>query len=230
MNTSISRRFSLWGSTVGKKIIMAVSGVILIAFVVGHMIGNLKVYMGAEEFNHYAEGLRTFGAPFLAREQTLWLVRLGLLGAVLLHIVAATQLTLKSRRARAVGYRKYENDMAFSYASRTMVWGGVIILAFVVYHLLHLTFGTAHPDFVHGDAYHNFVAGFQSWPVSIAYVAAMIPLGFHLYHGFWSMLQTLGSSNPRWDRYRRPFSAGLALLVVLVNISFPVAVLAGIVS
>jgi succinate dehydrogenase / fumarate reductase cytochrome b subunit len=223
------RLFSLWGTTVGKKIAMAVTGVILIGFVVGHMIGNLKVFMGPEAFNHYAEGLRTFGDPFFARGQLLWLIRVVLLAAVLVHIGAAVLLVRHSRRARPVGYTKYDGGMVFSYASRTMTWGGVIILAFVVYHLLHLTLGTVHPEFVHGDAYHNFVRGFQSVPVSAAYILAMIPLGFHLYHGFWSMFQTFGVG-PRVDRWRRGAAATLAIGVVLGNISFPVAVLAGIVS
>lgn len=224
------RVFSIWGSTVGKKIMMAATGLILIGFVVGHMIGNLKVYQGAEAFNHYSEGLRIFGAPFFGEGQALWLVRLVLLAAVIIHIVAAYQLVRHSRKARAVGYARYDNDMVFSYASRTMVWGGLIILGFVIYHVLHLTFGAVHPDFIHGNPYHNFVTGFQSWPVSIVYIATMIPLGFHLYHGFWSMLQTLGATNPKVNQVRRPIAAGLALIVVLGNISFPVAVLAGIIS
>jgi succinate dehydrogenase / fumarate reductase, cytochrome b subunit len=226
----MARAFSLWSTTVGKKIAMAASGVILIGFVVGHMVGNLKVYQGREIFNHYAEGLRMFGLPFFSTGQLLWLVRVVLLAAVLIHIIAAFQLTRRARQARAIGYRRYDNDLVFSYASRTMVWGGVIILLFVIYHLLHLTFGTAHPDFIHGDAYHNFVVGFSSAPVSVAYIAAMIPLGFHMYHGFWSMLQTLGANNPKYNRYRRPVAAFLAAIVVIGNISFPVAVLTGIVS
>lgn len=226
----MARMSSLWRATVGKKIAMAVTGVILIGFVVVHMLGNLKVYQGAEAFNHYAEGLRTLGEPFFGYAQLLWILRIILLVSVIIHIVAAVQLVVHSRRARAVGYRKYEGDMVFSYASRTMKWGGVIILAFVVYHLMHLTFGNAHPDFIPGDAYHNFVIGFQSWPVSIAYILAMIPLGFHMYHGFWSMLQTFGATNPKVNQIRRPIAAVLALAVVLGNISFPVAVLAGIVS
>lgn len=224
------RVFSLWGSTVGKKIMMAVTGVILIGFVVVHMIGNLKVYQGAEAFNHYAEGLRTLGEPFFGYGQLLWILRIILLVAVIIHIVAAVQLVLRSRRAREVGYRKYEGDIVFSYASRTMTWGGLIILGFVVYHLMHLTFGNAHPNFVHGNAYHNFVTGFQSWPVSIVYILTMIPLGFHLYHGFWSMLQTFGATNPKMNHIRRPIAAALAGAVVLGNISFPVAVLAGLVG
>jgi succinate dehydrogenase / fumarate reductase, cytochrome b subunit len=224
------RLFSLWDTTVGKKIAMAVSGVILIGFVVGHMIGNIKAYQGPDAFNAYAEGLRTFGYPIVGRGQILWLVRIVLLVAVVTHIVAAYQLVTRSRRARAVGYKRYENDMVFSYASRTMVWGGIIILAFVVFHLMHLTFGNAHPQFIHGNAYHNFVIGFQSVPVSLAYIAAMIPLGFHLYHGFWSMLQTLGATNPKWNHVRRPIAATLAVIVIVGNISFPIAVLAGVIQ
>lgn len=222
------RIVSLWSSTVGKKIIMAVTGVILLGFVVAHMAGNLKVFFGPEEFNHYAEGLRTFGDPFFARGQLLWIARIILLVSVILHITAATQLTLRSKAARPVGYTKYDGDLVFSYASRTMVWGGIIILLFVIFHLMHLTFGNVHPDFVHGDAYHNFVRGFQSVPVSIAYIAAMIPLGLHLYHGFWSMLQTLGANNRRYNHLRRPIAAAIAIIVTLVNISFPIAVLSGI--
>lgn len=224
----MSRADSLYGSTVGKKIAMAVTGAILIAFVIGHMVGNLKVYFGAEAFNHYAEGLRTFGAPLFGRGQLLWLIRLVLLAAVIIHITAATQLVLRSRAAREHRYRQFDS-LAFSYASRTMVWGGIIILAFVIYHLMHFTFGNVHPDFVPGDAYHNFVAGFRVWPVSVAYIAAMIPLGLHLYHGLWSAFQTLGANNPRYNRYRRPLAATIALVIVLGNISFPLSVLAGIV-
>lgn len=220
---------ALYRSSVGKKVAMAVTGLILLAFVIGHFIGNLKVYQGPEAFNHYAEGLRTFGSPFFADTQVLWIARAGLLLAVILHITSAWALVRRSRDARGIRYREFES-LAFSYASRTMVWGGVIILAFVVYHLLHLTFGTVHPDFVPGDAYHNFVTGFSSWPVSLAYIAAMIPLGLHLYHGLWSSLQTLGANNPRYNRFRRPIALALALIVTLGNISFPIAVLTGIIG
>ena len=225
------RVLTLWGSTVGKKILMASTGVILILFVIGHMVGNLKIYMGPEAFNHYAEGLRTFGAPFFARGQLLWLIRLVLIACVLVHIIAAVQLWLRSRAARPVGYRKYEVDeLVFSNASRTMFWGGLALGFFVVFHLMHLTWGTVHPDFIPGDAYHNFVRGFQSVPVSLAYSAAMILLGLHLYHGIWSMLQTLGANNDKYNHVRRPVAGIIALLVTLGNISFPVAVLTGLVK
>jgi succinate dehydrogenase / fumarate reductase cytochrome b subunit len=222
---------TLWGSTVGKKILMASTGVILILFVIGHMVGNLKIYMGREAFNHYAEGLRSFGAPFFAHGQLLWLIRLVLIGCVLVHVIAATLLWLRSRAARPIGYRKYDlKELVFSNASRTMVWGGSALAFFVGYHLMHLTWGSAHPDFVAGDAYHNFVRGFQSVPVSLAYIVAMIFLGLHLYHGIWSMLQTLGANNDKYNHVRRPIAALVALAVALGNISFPVAVLTGLVK
>lgn len=221
------RVFSLYDSSVGKKVTMAVTGIILIGFVVMHMVGNLKVYEGREAFNHYAEGLRIFGAPFFAQGQVLWIVRIVLLLSVVLHIHAAVQLTIMSKRARKQGYQRFDS-LSFSYASRTMFWGGLIIAGFVIYHLMHLTFGNAHPDFRPADAYHNFVVGFSRWPVSLAYVATMIPLGFHLYHGTWSIFQTLGANNPRYNRFRRPLAAAIALIVALGNISFPLAVLAGV--
>jgi succinate dehydrogenase / fumarate reductase cytochrome b subunit len=227
--TPAERRNAAVRSSVGTKILMAVTGGILLIFVIVHFVGNLKVYMGAGEFNHYAEGLRTFGSPFFARGQLLWLLRIGLIVAVLIHILAALSLTLQSRRARNVAYRKKES-LAFSYASRTMVWGGLTILAFVVFHLLHLTFGTVHPDFVHGDAYSNFVVGFESWPVSIAYVLAMVPLGFHIYHGTWSAFQTMGANNPRYNAMRRPLAMTIAIVLAGGNALFPLAVLSGIVA
>lgn len=223
------RGIAMWDSSVGKKILMAVSGLILYGFVIAHMIGNLKVYFGAEAFNHYAEGLRTLGEPFFARGQLLWIARLILLAAVGVHIAAVVQLYIKSKRARKHNYKKYQG-LEFSYASRTMLWGGIAILAFVIFHLMDLTWGTVNPQFRHGDAYHNFVTTFQRVPVSLAYIAAMIPLGLHLYHGFWSMLQTLGANNPKYNHLRRPVAIGLAVIIVLGNISFPIAVLLGIVK
>lgn len=221
-----ARRYRLWSSSVGKKIVMAVSGLILYGFVVVHMFGNLKVYQGKEVFNHYAEGLRTMGEPLFGRGQLLWIARIVLLVALFVHLAAVVLLTRQSKAARKHSYKKYDG-LEFSYASRTMLWGGLLLLAYVIYHLMHLTFGNAHPNFVHGDVYNNFVVGFQQWPVSLAYILAMIPLGLHMYHGFWSMLQTFGANNPKYNKVRRPIALSLSLLVVLLNISFPVAVLAG---
>lgn len=222
----MGRLRQFYGTTVGKKVAMAASGLVLVAYVVTHMAGNLKVYQGPAKYNAYAEFLREMGAPLFGHGQLLWAARIVLLAAAVVHVVAALQLARRSRAARPVPYRKPPHD-EFSYASRTMRWGGVVLLLFVVYHLMHLTWGNAHPDFVRGDVYHNFVVGFRSWPVSAAYAAAMVALGLHLYHGTWSMLQTFGANHPRYARWRRPFAAGLALVVVLGNLSFPIAVLAG---
>jgi succinate dehydrogenase / fumarate reductase cytochrome b subunit len=227
--TAKPRAYGLWNSSVGKKILMAVSGLVLYGFVVVHMLGNLKVYQGRESFNHYAEGLRTLGAPFLGHGQLLWIARIVLLAALLVHLVAVFQLTRQSKAARKHSYKKFDG-LEFSYASRTMLWGGLLLLGYIVYHLLHLTLGTVHPNFIPGDAYNNFVVGFQQVPASIAYIVAMIPLALHMYHGFWSMLQTLGANNPKYNKLRRPVAITLALLVALLNISFPVAVLLGIVA
>ena len=207
------------GSSIGKKVVMAGSGAVLVGFVVAHMVGNLQVYLGPAALNGYAEKLRQVPA-------LLWAARLGLLVAVLLHIWSAWSLTRMSRAARPVGYRARESRES-TYASRTMRWGGVILLLFIVYHLMHFTFGNAHPDFVHGDVFHNFVVGFQSVAVSGVYIAAMVALGFHLYHGVWSMMQTVGLSHPRYDRLRHTFATLVAVVVVAGNVSFPLAVLTG---
>jgi succinate dehydrogenase cytochrome b subunit len=217
----LSSAAALFGTTVGKKAIMAATGVVLVGFVIGHMAGNLQVYLGPEAMNAYAVFLREF-----LHGTGLWIARTGLLAAAALHVWAATSLTLASRAARPVGYRELQHRES-TYASRTMRWSGPILLLFIVYHLLHLTFGTVHPSFVEGDVYHNFIAGFRSLPVSLAYIAAMLALGLHLYHGTWSMLQSLGLSHPRYNHLRQALAAVVTVAVVGGNISFPVAVLAG---
>jgi succinate dehydrogenase / fumarate reductase cytochrome b subunit len=217
------RAATLLDASVGKKAVMAATGLVLFGFVVVHMIGNLQVYLGPAAMNHYAEWLRE-----LLHGAGLWIARAVLLGAVVLHVWAAAGLALDNRRARPVGYRR-RAWIESTYASRTMVWSGPILALFVVYHLLHLTTGNVHPNFVEGDVYHNFVAGFRSVPVSAFYVVAMLGLGLHLYHGVWSMLQTLGLSHPRWNPLRHGFAGLIASVVVVGNVSFPVAVLLGIV-
>lgn len=225
----MGRSAALFRTSIGLKITMAVSGIVFVGFVIVHMLGNLKVYMGAEVFNHYADGLREFGSPFLGYGQALWIARVVLIAALIVHVWSALKLTRQSHAARDEGYRKRE-AMEFSRTSRSMRWGGIALLAFVVFHLLHLTFGTVHPDFIPGDAYHNLVAGFQSAPVSGVYMVAMIALGLHLYHGVWSAFQTLGVTGPRINRWRRPLALGIALVVVAGNLSFPVSVLTGILT
>ena len=210
-------------SSLGLKIVMALTGIVLFGFVIGHMIGNLQVYLGPEVFNHYAELLRELG-----HGMALWIARAGLLVAVGLHIWSAWRLTLMNSAARPVGYREVERRES-TYASRTMRWSGVILLLFIVYHLLHFTVGVhaVHPQFVPGDAYHNFVTGFQNPLVSGFYILAMLALGLHLYHGAWSFMQTLGLSHPRYDHLRYAFAALVTLVILAGNISFPVAVLTG---
>ena len=223
------RVYSLYRTSVGKKYTMAVSGAIFVLFVIAHMFGNLKVYLGPEAFNHYAEGLREFGEPFLGYEWFLWVFRAALIAALLIHVLAAWQTSRQSWAARGQKYRKHDK-LVFHYASRTMRWGGVVLFLFILFHLLHLTTGTLHPDFIPGDAYHNFVTGFRSLPVVAVYTVAMIALGLHLYHGTWSAFQTMGFDGPRISRWREPIALGVALIVVLANLSFPVAVLTGIIQ
>ena len=221
---------SFYRSDLGKKAVMAVTGIGLFGFVLVHMLGNLKLYQGAEKLNAYAEFLREFGSPVLPHSGLLWIARLGLLVLVVLHVTAATQLTVGNLRARPEKYRQRETIQS-TYASRTMRWGGVIIALYVVYHLAHLTVGSAHPDFIPGDVYHNVVTGFQVWWVSAIYIVANLALGFHLFHGLWSMFQTLGwwqSSDKR--AWTRSFAVAFALVITVGNLSFPLAVLTGIVQ
>ena len=213
---------SFFASSIGKKVVMAVTGLALFGFVVAHMVGNLQVYLGPEALNAYAETLRHYPA-------LLWAARVGLLVAVALHIWSAWSLTRVNRQARPVGYRERQSR-ASTYASRTMRWSGVTLLLFVVYHLLHFTFGarSVHPQFIPGDVYHNFITGFQNPLVSAFYILSMLALGLHLYHGAWSMLQTVGLSHPRYNRWRQGLAAAFTVIVVGANLSFPVAVLTGV--
>ena len=210
-----------WQTTVGKKAIMAVTGVMLFGFVVGHLLGNLQIYESPEKINHYSATLKSLPA-------LLWGTRLTLLIAVILHIWSSFQLQILQRRARPIGYVKKVNAHS-TYASRTMMWSGPIILAFIVFHLLHFTFGTVHPggSFSETDVYNNVVTGFQVWPVSLFYIIAMGMLCWHLYHGLWSMFQSLGFSHPVYTPWLRLFAKVLAVLIAAGNISIPVAVLAG---
>jgi len=218
----------LYQTSIGKKIAMALTGLILVGFVFIHMIGNLKIYQGPEKFNAYAEFLREVGYPVFGHEQALWIARLVLLAVVVVHMLMVLQLWLQSRRARLQGY-KVVDDLSFSYASGTMRWGGLVVIAFVIYHILHLTLGTVHPSFEPGEAYQNVVAGFSVWPVSAFYILAMLPLGLHLYHGLWSITQTLAIQNPTVKKWRRPAAAVVAVVIVLGNISIPLSVLTGVV-
>jgi succinate dehydrogenase / fumarate reductase, cytochrome b subunit len=228
------RVVTLSRSSVGRKALMAVSGILLIGFVVLHMLGNLKAFEavgpeGIHPLDAYARFLREAGYPLLPEYGALWIVRVVLLLAVGVHILAAYQLWRQSRAARDLGYRK-EVSQVFSYASRTMRWGGVIILLFVVYHILHFTTGSAHPSFEYGQVYRNLVIGFQSAPVTLVYLAAVGALSLHVYHGLWSAFATLGVENPRIDRLRRPLAGGVAVALFAGYAVVPVAVLAGLIT
>lgn len=226
----MSRVLNLYRSSVGKKVLMAATGVIFVVFVLGHMYGNLKAFYGPETFNHYAEFLRDMGAPLFMHGQLLWLIRIALLLAVLIHVIPAVQLWIAGNRARPVSYVRGLEIEETTIAARTMRWGGLILFVFVVLHLLHLTVGSLHPDFIPGDAYNNLVVGFQVWPVSAGYIVAMGVLSLHLYHGVWSGLQTLGLNHPRYNRYRRPLAAIVAVVVFVGFVSVPAAVMAGILT
>jgi succinate dehydrogenase / fumarate reductase cytochrome b subunit len=223
------RVFSFYQSTIGKKYIMAVTGLIFIAYVIAHMLGNLKIYMGPEKINAYGRFLRDVGHDAFGHSGLLWVARIVLLVAVILHAWAAISLWRASRVARPVGYRKVDLQAA-TYASRSMRVGGLLLAVFVVYHILHLTTGQANPDFHHGDVYGNVVAGFSVWWASAFYIIAMGALGLHLYHGTWSFLQTLGAAHPKYNAWRKRLAWAVALIVTIANISFPIAVLIGVVK
>jgi succinate dehydrogenase / fumarate reductase cytochrome b subunit len=231
-------RFALSGfyqSAVGKKWVMAITGLVLMGFVLAHMIGNLKMYLGAEHLDEYAHWLRAgLLVPVLPEGVALWGMRLVLILAVGLHIHAAYSLTVLNRRARPQRYASPRDYIAASWAARTMRWSGVIVALFVLFHLADLTAGWANPDFQEGQVYDNVVASFERWPVALFYILANVALGVHLYHGAWSLFQTMGSMsprfNPRHNPLRRGIAAAFALVVAGANISFPIAVLAGVVG
>jgi succinate dehydrogenase / fumarate reductase cytochrome b subunit len=228
--TTTARPRGLYATDVGKKYVMAVSGILLMLFVLGHMVGNLKLYLGADSLNAYSEWLRDVGEPALPREVLLWIVRIVLLAAVVLHIDSAIRLTRSNREARPVRYKSRREFAAADFASRTMRWTGVIVALFVIFHLLDLTWGTANPDFRSGDPYANVVASFERIPVAIVYVVANLALALHLYHGAWSLFQSMGWAHPSYNAYRRWFAIAFAVLIAVGNISFPIAVVFGVVD
>jgi len=210
-----------WDSSVGKKAVMAVTGLIMVGFLITHVLGNLQVFEGPTKINDYSAALRRLGP-------LLWLARAVLLVSLVLHVIAAYQLTRRKQAARPVGYADREPQVS-TFAARTIRWGGVLVLVFIVLHLLHFTFGTIHPAFDHKDVYGNVVAGFQIWWVSLLYVVAMVVVGLHLYHGTWSSLRTMGLTRPSVDPLRRRVVTVLAWAIFLGFSIIPIAVLAGIV-
>ena len=211
-------------SSIGRKIVMAVSGVILFGFVLVHMIGNLQVYTGPTALDEYGKFLRSIG-----HGAGLWVARGVLLVAAVAHVWAAWSLTMDNRQARPEGYRERQNRES-TLSSRTMRWSGVVVLVFIVYHLMHFTIGSWHPNFVHGAVHQNFVVGLRVVWVAVFYMVANVLLGLHLFHGVWSMLQSLGVSHPRYDALRKRAAAAFAAIIVIGNVSFPLAVLTGVVK
>ncbi|MER6691072.1 succinate dehydrogenase [Streptomyces minutiscleroticus] len=220
---------TVWDSSVGKKTVMAVSGLVMLAYLVVHMLGNLKIFFGSDEFNGYAHWLRTLGEPFLHHEWALWIVRVVLVVAVVAHAVSAYQLSRRDIRARP---SKYVHKRArASYATRTMRWGGIILGLFIVWHILDLTTGTVHADgFQAGHPYQNVVDTFSTWYGNVIYIVAMLALGLHVQHGFWSAAQTLGVGSRARDRALKTVANVLALVLTLGFVSVPVAVMTGVVS
>jgi succinate dehydrogenase / fumarate reductase, cytochrome b subunit len=224
----------LYSTAVGKKYVMAITGIIGIGYVVAHMIGNLKVYLGIVngeyDIDVYGEFLRDLLVPILPRTIALWILRSVLIVALALHLHAAYSLTVMNRRARPVKYQSKRDYVAADFAARTMRWTGIIVLLFLFFHLADLTWGWFNPDFVRGAPYHNLDESLSRLPVAILYVVANIALGIHLFHGTWSLFQSLGWNNPRFNRWRRGLATAIATIIVVGNCSFPIAVQAGIVS
>lgn len=206
----------------GKKVVMAITGLVGIGFVLIHMLGNLQVFVGQEKLDDYAKLLKS-SMPIL------WGARLTLLGAVVLHVVASWQLAGQSEDARPVPYQKKLQKRKSTFASHSMRWTGPLLLMFIIYHLLHFTIGwkTLNLPFIEGAVYSNVVNGFKLWPVSAFYIICMLALSQHLYHGIWSLFQTLGINHPRYNGLIRAVAALGTAVVVIGNISIPVAILAG---
>ena len=217
-------------SGVGKKATMAATGIALLGFVIAHSIGNLKLYLGAEEMNLYGEFLRDIAYPIVPHSGFLWIMRAGLLVAFVLHLHAAYALTMMNRRARPTKYQSKRDYIAATFAARTMRWTGIIVLLFIIFHLLDLTFGPTNPDFQSAMPYENTVASFQRIPVALFYVLANLALGVHLWHGIWSMFQSLGINNRRFNEWRRYLSYAITGAIVQINESFPIMVVARVIE
>ncbi len=231
----------IYRSAVGKKYVMAITGVFLILFSLGHMIGNLKMYLGAMpatseyayHIDEYGEFLRKIGSPILPHHVFLWLTRFALIGAFALHMHAAFSLTVMNKKARTVNYASKRDYIAANYAGRTMRVSGTIVFLYLIFHLADLTWGTspaASDSWERGSVYANIDNSLSRPIVALIYIVANLALGTHLFHGAWSFFQSLGWNNPRFNKLKRAFSMGLAGLIVAGNVSFPIAVLAGVVK
>jgi succinate dehydrogenase / fumarate reductase, cytochrome b subunit len=224
----------LYSTAVGKKYVMAITGIIGIGFVVMHMLGNLKVYLGVVDGRYdidvYGEYLREILVPILPRTWFLWGMRIVLIAALVLHLHSAYGLTVINRRARPVKYQSDRDYEIANFASRTMRWTGIIVLLFIAFHLADFTWGWFNPDFERGAVYRNMDASLSRVPVAIIYIVANIALGIHLFHGTWSLFQSMGWNNPRFNRWRRHLATGIATAVVVGNVSFPIMTLAGVID
>jgi succinate dehydrogenase / fumarate reductase cytochrome b subunit len=214
--------FSFYRSLLGQKLIMGVTGIILFAFIVGHLLGNLQIFSGPAPLNRYAAFLKSTG-------ELLWTVRLILLIALILHIVAAIRITLAKWSARPIGYLE-KDDIVTNYAARTMMITGPLVFLYVIYHLMMFTFLTTGPGYSPTDVYANEIAAFRVPLISIVYIIAMLVLGTHLYHGVWSMLHTIGISNPRYGRLRWIVAPAVAIAITLGYIIIPLAVWVGLLT
>ncbi|XRQ11828.1 succinate dehydrogenase cytochrome b subunit [Actinomadura welshii] len=223
---------AIYRSTVGKKAVMAVTGGILVLFLISHMIGNLKIFYGAEDFNHYAHWLRTIGEPAVPRRTVLTLIEVVLAVAVVLHMWSAVSLARRASAARPVKYRSKKKSHAQGYATRTMRYGGVIIAFYIVWHLLDLTFFVVNPLGAGDTPYQRMIAGFDPsrWYITVFYVVAVLLVGLHLHHGIWSAFQTLGLRTPRSERLLRGLAGTVAAVVTLGFVAVPVSITFGWVS
>ena len=217
----MNRLLALWDTTVGKKVAMAVTGIAMVLFLLSHMISNVLIYTNPQHLDDYGAWLRSFGP-------LLWVARGGLLTLVVIHIVAARQLTVRAHKARTAAYSELDLEVA-TYAARTMRWGGVLLLVFIVFHLLHFTLGLLPPgfDFRPGEAGRNVMVGMQTTWVAVFYAVAMLSLGAHFWHGIWSTFQTIGLNHPAWNRSRKVIAIGLALLVAGGFLSIPLGAMLG---
>ena len=220
----------LYSSALGKKYVMAITGIVWMGYVLAHMIGNLKAFLGPAELNHYAEFLRDLLVPIFPRTITLWILRLGLIVAIALHVHAATTLTIMNRKARPVRYQSSRDYVAANFASRTMRYTGALILLFLFVHLGDLTWGWFNPGFTRGDVYRNLDASLSRWWMNLFYIVANLALFLHLWHGGWSLFQSMGWNNPRFNRARRWFAGAFAAVVVAGNIAICLGVLTGVIS
>ena len=217
-------------SALGKKYVMAVTGIIGLGFILGHMLGNLKMYVGPADYDHYSAFLRNLFVPILPHTWFLWIMRIGLIGALVLHVHAAYTLTVMNHKARTVDYQSKRDYVAANYASRTMRWSGVIVGLYIIWHLFDLSWTGTGYHYHRGDTYANVAHSLHRPWVAAIYIVANLLLGLHLFHGVWSLFQSLGWNNPRFNLWRRRFAQAFAGIIVLGNVSFPIFILAGVVS